>query len=50
MIKVDGGLDRLLEKFVLLAVFLFPLSIVLVKHGGSIIFSLANRESIKPDM
>lgn len=40
MVMFKAGYNSLLEKFVLLSVFLFPLVIVLVKHAGSIIFSL----------
>lgn len=40
MIRLKSGLNNPLEKFVLLAVFLFPINIILVPHGGSTIFGL----------
>jgi len=40
MNKLDLGFDNLLEKFVLLAVFFFPVLIVLVKSGGTSIFGV----------
>lgn len=40
MNKLDLGFDNLLEKFVLLAVFFFPIMILLVKSGGTTIFGL----------
>lgn len=40
MMKLQAGLNGLLEKYVLLAVFLFPITIVLVKSGGTTIFGI----------
>ena len=40
MKKLESGLDGLLEKIVLLAVFFFPILIVLVKSGGTTIFGV----------
>lgn len=40
MIKLVDGVNNLLEKFVLFSVLLFPITIVLVKSGGSSIFGI----------